>query len=270
VVQTGEERSMIGRLFTAGCAVLLVWLAATGLTFAQQTDPKLWEEIQALKKGQEEIRRQLLEIKQLIQSRPAAAPAAPDVRNVPIDLGNRPAKGSTAARLTLIEFSDYQCPFCARHTQDTNPQLQKEYVDSGKVRYVFFDMPLENLHKSAFKAAEATRCAGDQGKYWEMHERLFANQQMLEPWSAHAKALDLDVAVFDTCMNSGKSANAVRADMATAQQLGINSTPTFFLGVTDPGNPARVKGLSLVRGALPFGTFKMEIDKALAADAAEK
>ena len=261
---------MIGRLFRVGCAVLLVWFAATGLTFAQQTDPKLWEEIQALKKGQEEIRKQLLEIKQLIQSRPAAAPAAPDVRNVPIDLGNHPTRGSTAARLTLIEFSDYQCPFCARHTKDTNPQLQKEYVDSGKVRYVYFDMPLESIHKSAFKAAEATRCAGDLGKYWEMHERLFASQQKLEPWSEHAKALGLNATMFDNCMSSGKYAQAVRADIATAQQLGINATPTFLLGVTDAGNPAKVKGLALIRGAQPFGSFKMEIDKALTADAAEK
>jgi len=261
---------MIGRLFRVGLVVVVVSVASGGLAIAQQTDPKLWEEIQALKRGQEEIRRQLLEIKQLIQSRPAAAPAAPDVRTLSVDLGNHPSRGSNAARLTLIEFSDYQCPFCARHTRDTNPQLVKEYVDTGKVRYAFFDMPLENLHKSAFKAAEATRCAGDQGKYWEMHERLFANQQILEPWSAHAKALDLDVAVFDTCMNSGKSANAVRADIATAQQLGINSTPTFFLGVTDPGNPARVKGLALIRGAQPLGSFKMEIDKALTANAAEK
>ena len=261
---------MIGRLFTAGCAVLLVWLAATGLTFAQQTDPKLWEEIQALKKGQEEIRRQLLEIKQLIQSRPAAAPAAPDVRNVPLDLGNRPAKGSTAARLTLSEFSDYQCPFCARHTLDTNPQLQKEYVDSGKVRYVFFDMPLENLHKSAFKAAEATRCAGDLGKYWEMHERLFASQQKLEPWSEHAKALGLNATMFDNCMSSGKYAQAVRADIAVAQKLGISGTPSFLLALSDPKDPQKVTGLSLVRGAQPFNNFKTELDKALTPEAPAK
>ena len=261
---------MTRRLFGMVGVVLLLSVVPAGLTFAQQTDPKLWEEIQALKKGQEEIRRQLLEIKQLIQSRPAAAPAAPDVRNVPVDLGNRPAKGSTSAKLTLIEFSDYQCPFCARHTKDTNPQLQKEYVDSGKVRYVYFDMPLESIHKSAFKAAEATRCAGDLGKYWEMHERLFASQQKLEPWSEHAKALGLNATMFDNCMSSGKYAQAVRADIAVAQQLGINSTPTFFLGVTDPGNPARVKGLALIRGAQPFGSFKMEIDKALAGEAPVK
>jgi len=262
---------MIGRLFRVGCAVLLVfWLAATGLTFAQQTDPKLWEEIQALKRGQEEIRRQLLEIKQLIQMRPAAAPAAPEVRNVPVDLGNRPGKGSTAAKLTLIEFSDYQCPYCARHTRDTNPQLQKDYVDSGKVRYVYFDMPLESIHKSAFKAAEATRCAGDQGKYWEMHERLFANQQALEPWSAHAKALGLDVTMFDACMNGGKYANAVRADIAVAQKLGVTGTPSFLLALSDPKDSQKVTGLTLVRGAQPFGNFKTEIDKALAGEVAAK
>ncbi|MCJ7633203.1 DsbA family protein [Candidatus Bathyarchaeota archaeon] len=261
---------MIGRLFRVGCAVLLVWLAATGLTFAQQTDPKLWEEIQALKKGQEEIRKQLLEIKQLIQSRPAAAPAAPDVRNVPVDLGNRPAKGSTSAKLTLIEFSDYQCPFCARHTKDTNPQLQKEYVDSGKVRYVYFDMPLESIHKSAFKAAEATRCAGDLGKYWEMHERLFASQQKLEPWSEHAKALDLNATMFDNCMSSGKYAQAVRADIAVAQKLGITGTPSFLLALSDPKDPQKVTGLSLLRGAQPFNNFKTELDKALGGDAPAK
>jgi len=261
---------MIGRLFRVGCAVLLVWFAATGLTFAQQTDPKLWEEIQALKKGQEEIRKQLLEIKQLIQSRPAAAPAAPDVRNVPVDLGNRPAKGSTSAKLTLIEFSDYQCPFCARHTKDTNPQLQKEYVDSGKVRYVYFDMPLESIHKSAFKAAEATRCAGDLGKYWEMHERLFASQQKLEPWSEHAKALDLNATMFDNCMSSGKYAQAVRADIAVAQKLGITGTPSFLLALSDPKDPQKVTGLSLLRGAQPFNNFKTELDKALTPEAPAK
>ena len=261
---------MMRRWFWVLCVVLSLHVVLGGRTFGQQMDPKLWDEIQALKRGQEEIRRQLLEIKQLIQSRPAAAPAAPDVRTVSVDLGNHPTRGSNTARLTLIEFSDYQCPFCARHVRDTDPQIVKEYVDTGKMRYAFFDMPLENIHKSAFKAAEATRCAGDQGKYWEMHDRLFANQQTLEPWGAHAKALDLGVTMFDACVNSGKYANAVRADMATAQQLGINGTPSFLVAATDPSDPKMVKGLALIRGAQPFGAFKMEIDKALAANGTEK
>jgi protein-disulfide isomerase len=250
--------------------VLSLHVVLAGRAFGQQTDPKLWEEIQALKRGQEEIRRQLLEIKQLIQACAAAAPAAPDIRIIPVDLGNHPTKGDSTAKLTLIEFSDYQCPYCGRHVRDTNPLLRKEYVETGKLRYVFFDMPLESIHKSAFKAAEATRCAGDQGKYWEMHERLFTNQQALEPWSAHARALGLDTARFDACMNTGRFAGAIRADMATAQMLGINSTPTFLVAVRDSGDPNKVKGLSLIRGAQPFATFKMEIDKALAANGADK
>jgi protein-disulfide isomerase len=252
------------------CAALAVALAPGAQLLGQQTDPKLWEEIQALKRGQEEIRRQLLEIRQLIQARLAAAPAAPDVRNATVDLGNRPSKGNGAAKLTLVEFSDYQCPYCGRHVRDTDPQLRKEYVDTGKVRYVFFDMPLENIHPLAFKAAEASRCAGEQGKYWEMHDRLYANQQALEPWSAHAKALGLDVAAFDACMNSARYAGAVRADLATAQTLGISGTPTFLVAATDPRDATKVKGITLIRGAQPFGTFKLELDRALVDEGTEK
>ena len=255
---------MVGRLVGAVCVFVLVCFTASGLAQAQQTDPKLWEAIQALKKGQEDIQRQLLELKALIQMRPAGAPAVPEVRNVPVDLGTHLTKGSATAALTMIEFSDYQCPYCGRHTKDVNPQLQKDYVDTGKARYAFFDFPLESIHKSAFKAAEAVHCAGEQGKYWEMHDRLFANQQKLEPWSDHAKALGLDASKFEACMNDGKYADAIRADIAVAQKLGINGTPSFLLALTDPKDPKQVKGLTLIRGAMPFNTFKTEIDKALA------
>lgn len=250
------------------CAAVALWLAPSTQLLAQQTDQKLWEEIQALKKGQEEMRRQLQEIIQLLQAR--QAPAAPDVRNVVVDLGNHPSRGSSAAKITLIEFSDYQCPFCGRHVRETDPQLEKEYVQTGKVRSVFVDMPLESMHRSAFKAAEATRCAGDQGKYWEMHDRLFANQQALEPWNAHAKALGLDVAAFETCMNSDKHAAAIRADLALAQKLGINLTPTFLVAANDPTDPAKVKALTVIRGAQPLATFKTEIDKALTGESPTK
>jgi protein-disulfide isomerase len=261
---------MTGRLWEIGCAAVLLLLVSAGSAPGQQSDQKLWEEIQALKRGQEEILRQLLEVRQLIQSRMGTVPGVPEVRNAPVDLGNRPAKGSAAARLTLIEFSDYQCPYCARHTRETDPQIAKEYVETGKLRYVFFDMPLESIHRQAFKAAEASRCAQEQGKYWEMHYRLFANQQTLEPWNVHAKALGLDVPRFEACMSTGKFAGAIRADMVVAQRLGINSTPSFLLATADPNVPTRVRGLSLVRGAEPFGSFKLEIDKALVVDAPGK
>ena len=128
------------------------------------------------------------------------------------------------------------------------------------------DLPLERIHKQAFKAAEATHCAGDQGKYWEMHDRLFANQRALEPWSGHAEALGLDVATFDSCMSDGTHAEAVRRDMVEAGKAGATGTPSFVLATTDPSDPTKVKGLTFIRGAQPFATFKAQIESALAGE----
>ena len=128
------------------------------------------------------------------------------------------------------------------------------------------DLPLERIHKQAFKAAEATHCAGDQGMYWEMHDRLFENQRALEPWSSHAEALGLDVSTFDSCMTAGTHAAGVRRDMAEARKAGATGTPSFVLAETDPADPTKVKGLSFIRGAQPFATFKSQIENALAAD----
>ncbi len=131
---------------------------------------------------------------------------------------------------------------------------------------MLLDLPLEAIHKSAFKAAEATHCAGDQGKFWEMHDRLFTNQRALEPWSAHAEAIGIDVAKFEKCMADGRHAAAVRSDMAQATGNGITGTPGFVLALTDPADPRKAKGLTYLRGAHPFASFKTSIDQALAAD----
>jgi protein-disulfide isomerase len=128
------------------------------------------------------------------------------------------------------------------------------------------DLPLERIHKFAFKAAEATHCAEDQGKFWEMKEHLFENQRALEPWSAHAEALGLDVAAFDACMSNDTHAEVIRADMKQAQKVGITGTPGFVLAKTDPNDPKKVKGLEYIRGAKPFASFKTEIEKALPKD----
>ncbi len=125
------------------------------------------------------------------------------------------------------------------------------------------DLPLQSIHRLAMKAAEATQCAGEQGKYWEMHDRLFANQQELArpDLSKHAQALGLDMAAFDECLDTGKAAARIRKDMAEAQDLRINGTPTFFLGVTDP-NSSQIKGTRLV-GAQPYQAFKDVIERLL-------
>ncbi len=141
--------------------------------------------------------------------------------------------------------------------------MERDYIETGKVKYVIRDLPLESIHPLAMKAAEATHCAGEQGKYWEMHGRLFANQRQLArpEQSKHAQALGLDVAAFEQCVDSGKSAVRIRKDMAEAQRLQITGTPTFFLGLTD-SNSSQIKGMRL-SGAQPYAVFKDAIERLL-------
>ena len=139
---------------------------------------------------------------------------------------------------------------------------QCRFVDDITARAVE-DLPLEAIHKLAFKAAEATHCAEDQGKFWEMHDRLFTNQRALEPWSGHAEAVGIDVAAFDACLESGKHAAAIREDMATAGKTGARGTPSFLLAKTDPTDPTKITGIVALRGAQPFNNFKLQIDQAL-------
>ena len=120
------------------------------------------------------------------------------------------------------------------------------------------------MHKLAFKAAEATQCAEEQGKFWEMSHRLFEQQRALEPWKAHAEALSLDVTRFEECMTSGRTAPAIRKDMAEAQKAGVTGTPGFLIALTDPADKTKVKGLTTIRGAGAYERFKAELDQALA------
>lgn len=119
------------------------------------------------------------------------------------------------------------------------------------------------MHKLAFRAAEASWCAGDEGKYWEMHDRLFQHQRALEPWNGHAEALGLNVEAFDKCMVESKYAANVRHDMAEARKAGATGTPSFVLGYTDMNDPKKVKGITFIRGAQPYERFKEEIEKAM-------
>ena len=137
-------------------------------------------------------------------------------------------------------------------------------MSAGKLRYVVRDFPLEAIHPNAFKAAEAAHCAADQGKYWEMHDRLFGNQQALAAADlpGHAGALALDVTAFQQCLDSGKHAAKIRGDLEDGLKAGVRGTPTFFVGSID-GTSGKVNVLRIVRGAQPFPVFKTAIDAAL-------
>jgi protein-disulfide isomerase len=243
-----------------GLGVLALAAFVAGPAFAQQpSNEELRRDIQALQESLKAIQKDLQDIKAML-ARPTGPPS---LVNKVVDFGDAPFKGEADAKLTLVEISDYQCPFCGRYFRDTYPQLDTEYIKTGKLKSVFLNLPLEAIHKSAFGAAKAARCAGEQGKYWEMHDRLFANQKDLEPRTPHAQAIGLDVTAFDACVASDKEDAAIRRDIAEAQKLGISGTPAFLIGRTDPKS-SKLTILAAVRGARPFADFETEIDKLLA------
>ncbi len=258
-------------------------LASTKVGFAQSSKDlsELKREIEALKTGQLSIQKDLAEIKNLLlqkelqamrdqlQGKPAptqaqapSAPAPETQTTVSIEGGM--TKGDKNAKLTLVEFTDYQCPFCSRHLRDTFPQIENEYIKTGKVRYVLREFPLESIHPQAVKAAEAAACAGDQGKYWEMHDRLFANQNALASAQlpGHAEAISLDPTKFKTCLEGGKFTAKVRKDLTDAQKYGATGTPTFFIGLTDPKS-SEIKAVRKIIGAQSYTAFKDAFDTLL-------
>ncbi len=179
------------------------------------------------------------------------SPAEPG--RVDVSADDDPTKGLDTAKVTMIEFSDFQCPFCGRFYTQTLPQIEKDYIETGKVKYVFRDFPL-SFHQNAQKSAEAAECADEQGKFWDYHDRLFENQESLDTDSLkkYADELGLDTEKFNDCLDSGKYTEEVQKDFKDGQQAGVRGTPAFF-----------INGI-LVSGAQPFENFKQVIDAELA------
>jgi protein-disulfide isomerase len=221
-------------------------------------------ELRELKREQAEIRKELSLIKQLLLASQPGKPTLPEK----ISIASRPTRGSDSARVVVVEFSDYQCPFCAMFFQQTLPQLDQAFIKTGKIRYVFNNVPLDRIHPSAFKAAEAAECAGDQGKFWEMHDKLFSNQKSLSltELSSHARAIGLDATQFTQCLDSGKNRSSVQAGLDLASVVGVDGTPTFVIALADAQNvkDTDLKIFGIISGAQPFSVFKSALDKALA------
>jgi protein-disulfide isomerase len=255
-------------------ALAALWLVTAGPAAAQSAVEveALKSEIQALRQGQAAIQKELTEIKRLLRQRPRARTARRDPPFEPTDLSvaGAPALGAAMAPVTLVEFTDYQCPYCRRYNLQTKPQLIKDYVEAGKLRYVLREFPIESIHPRAFKVAEAALCAGDQDRYWDMNALFFRNQKRLRPEDLvrHAETLELDMTGFRDCLDGGKYTQRVRDDLRDGAAAGVRGTPSFFLGLTDPDDPSKIKATKFLRGAQPYPVFKQAID-ALIAQAAK-
>lgn len=251
-------------------ALLLLALAMPG--WAEEAPPSdldaLRAEVEALKKSQEAMQKDLKEILALLRSRqsPGARPQAPAAApaEATLDVSGVPSKGSPEAQLVILEFSDYQCPFCARSNRELLPAIDREYLQTGRARYYFRDYPLP-IHANAQKAAEAAWCAGEQGKFWPMHDRLFAEQKNLaaEALPGHAEAVGLDAVAFAGCLESGRFAGQIRRSVADADTAGVRATPTFLLG-RPSADGQKVRVVRQLRGAQPWDRFKAAVDELLA------
>ncbi len=257
------------KILTAVTVAVLIGLgAAQAPAVAQSSDEiqALKSEIEALKEGQAAIQKNLEDILTILEPlKRRAQTQAQKFEPKDVDLAGAAVKGSADAPVTLVEFTDYQCPFCRRHFQTTMPQIVKAYVDTGKVRYVLKEFPIPSLHPDAPKAAEGALCAGDQGAYWKMHDAIFQNPRAVSPdqLKEKATALGLDVAIFSDCLDGSKYQEQVNADQRAGQKLGVRGTPSFLLGRTDPANPDKIKATKFIRGAQGYAAFKQAIDELL-------
>lgn len=197
---------------------------------------------------------------------PAAAPAQPSPpAKIAISIGGSPVIGSAAASVTMVEFSDFQCPFCGAFYSQTFSQVEKNYIDSGKIRFVFKNMPLTSIHPNALEAALAAECANEQGKFWQYHDWLFTNQNswvglnstgVTGAFKQYASMLGLDTGRFNSCLDSEKYSSAVNKDSQDGAAYGVTGTPTFFIGSDQ-------KGYVAISGAQPFSVFAQQLDSEL-------
>jgi protein-disulfide isomerase len=246
----------------------LVSLIVLLLGACQAKGPGTASEIQALQQ-QLAVQKELLEgiksdidgIKKAIEEgrRPASRQ---DEQPRPVSIDDDYIRGRADAKLTLIEFSDFQCPFCERFYRETLPLIDKDYIQTGKLRMVYRDFPLVDVHQDAQKAAEAAQCAGEQGKYWEMHDKIFANHAAMrvDDLKKHARGLGIAEDRFDRCVESGKYAEEVKKDLTDGQALGVQGTPTFFVGLTGKDNTIQAVPIG---GARPYAVFKQMFDRFL-------
>ncbi|MBI2105828.1 DsbA family protein [Candidatus Woesearchaeota archaeon] len=167
-----------------------------------------------------------------------------------------PFIGDENAPITMIEFSDFQCPFCKRFRDQAFDQLKSQYIDAGKVKFVYRDFPLSSIHPMAQKAAEAGECADDQGKFWEMHDKIFEGQSVwassgVSIFKQYAQELNLNSNEFDNCLDSGKYKDEVEKDLNDATRSGGQGTPYFLVGNQQ------------ISGAQPFVAFQQAIESQL-------
>ena len=246
--------ALVGLAPLAGIAGDTAATAAEAATGNSQVNDAILKELKAIRQVLEKIEKQGL-------AQGAQRPAKPTTATVAIS--NKPTMGSDSAPVTVVEFADYQCPYCLRFTKTTFPYLKRDFIDTGKVRWVALNLPLA-FHKDARKAAQAAHCAGEQDKFWEMREVLFKNPKELGPehLPEHAATVSLDVEAFKACIASDRHLADIDQDAKDAGAVRLTGTPSFIVGKTASD---KISGQVII-GAQPLNVFSAAIKKALGDD----
>jgi protein-disulfide isomerase len=191
----------------------------------------------------------------------SACSSAPDSKYPPLEFAGAAAMGSKNAPVVVMEFSDFHCPFCRRHATQVLPQLKRDFVETGKVLYVFRHLPLD-IHPDAPAVAVAAVCAGKQGRFWELHDRFFSTPRAVPPTDveAHAREVGVDLGAYRLCVSREGPAE-VRADMREGQGLQINGTPAFVFGLNRGGTS--MAPITSISGADTYDNFAKAIESVL-------
>ena len=198
-------------------------------------------------------------------AQPAAERRAEPVRGLTVE-GRSISHVRGDGRVVLVEFADYECPFCAHHARTVGASIKSRLIDSGRIQHVFFNFPLPN-HSRAQKAGEAAECAALQGRFWDMYEGLFADPKRLDETDLIARAaqLGLDETAFVTCLRGGATTNLVRAHAEEGRRLGVKSTPSFFVGLRQPNGELVLQ--KRIVGVVPFNVIEEAVREASGSDA---
>jgi protein-disulfide isomerase len=251
------EATRRGRKIAATTAVLVfaILVVSAHSARAQNAD----ERLSALSESIRELGRKVDELDRLLRSMLPPSPVE-DVTPVRLSIAESPFLGSMTASLVVVEFSDFQCPFCGQHFRATLPQLRRQLVDTGQIQYVFKNFPLLDIHPQAHGAAVAGLCAHRQSAFWKMHDTLFEHQDQLsaEALDAHAQSLGLDKNRFQECSKDPAVRRVVERDMEEAKALGMTGTPTFLVGRIE--TPGTVTVLKRVTGAHPLTVLAAAVE----------
>jgi len=249
--------------------LLLACIVASGC-IAMAAEPQsssaktLQEQVNDLRKGQEQILKQLEEIRALLKQRPAPE-NNPTPTFLSINVHGEPFRGNAGARVAILQYSDFDCAYCADYARTILPKITTNYVATGKVKLFFRDLPLPEHPNAPFKA-KAARCAAEQGKFWEMHDYLFTHQQPLSEADLPnlAKATDLDVNKFAACFGANKYDQVIQRSIASAERLHVDGTPAFLIGTLSEDG-AFLKASQVTLGAQSYEFFQAKLDELLSA-----